>query len=140
MKSPIQSINSFYQAIIDRKVEAIHASYIAQEDTYVILEGPRLTTTGFSKIASGWIDFCQSGLLLESIEWLEGPREEIKGEMAWVAGVIKLTIAVNGKTFTQTFRASFVVLLEDQQWKIRHEHVSAALEDPYGIGDWLKKK
>ena len=57
MKSPTTAINDFYQAIIDRKVAAIHASYIAKEDTYVILEGPRLATTGFSKIAKGWIDF-----------------------------------------------------------------------------------
>jgi hypothetical protein len=25
------------------------------------------------------------------------------------------------------------------RWLIRHEHVSGALQDPYGIGDWLKK-
>ncbi len=137
---PINAINQFYQAIIDKEVERIHASYVPDEDTYVVLEGPRLTTLGFSKIASGWVDFCDSGLTLESIDWLEGPREEIRGEMAWLAGVIKLAVAVQGRRFERTFRASFVLLQDDGQWRIRHEHVSAALADPYGIGDWLKKK
>ena len=59
--------------------------------------------------------------------------------MAWLAGIIRLAVKVKDKTFTQTFRASFVLLKEEGFWKIRHEHVSGALEDPYGIGDWLKK-
>ena len=60
--------------------------------------------------------------------------------MAWVGGVIVLTVALQEQRFTKTFRASFVLTRQGEEWKIKHEHVSAAQEDPYGIGDWLKKE
>jgi ketosteroid isomerase-like protein len=140
--TPTEAINQFYQAIIDKRVDGITGQYVADEGTYVVLEGPRLTTLGYSKIAKGWADFCQSGLTLEAIDWLEGPFEEIsKGmDMAWVGGVIRLRVQVAGRDFEQTFRSTFVLTGDGAgQWLIRHEHVSGALADPYGIGDWLKK-
>jgi ketosteroid isomerase-like protein len=139
----IETINHFYQAIIDKNTSKICSFYVQNEQTYVVLEGPRLTTLGFSKIEKGWIDFCASGLTLDKIEWLEGPFCEESTDMAWVGGVIRLTISITGKSFEQTFRASFVLRksIENTEggWLIRHEHVSGALADPYGIGDWLKK-
>jgi ketosteroid isomerase-like protein len=135
---PSQTIANFYQAIIDKDAPAILRHYVRSEQTYVILEGPRLATLGFSKIQKGWIDFCDSGLQLKSIHWEEGPFEEKTRSMAWIAGVIRLEIAANGQAFANTFRASFVLRRQKGQWLIRHEHVSGALLDPYGIGDWLK--
>jgi hypothetical protein len=152
----IETINHFYQAIIDKNVAQICATYVQDEQTYVVLEGPRLTTLGFSKIEKGWIDFSASTIALKSIKWLEGPFAEEEKTMAWVGGVIKLTVSIGDKPFEQTFRASFVlkkaqntegvqniIKLKTQssklKWLIRHEHVSGALADPYGIGDWLKK-
>ena len=132
-------ILSFYESIIKKDVSAICNAYVQDEETYVILEGPRLATKGFSKIQKGWIDFCASGLALSAIEWIEGPFEEMGTDFAWIGGVIILKISVNGKSFEQTFRASFVLKKIENQWLIRHEHVSGALSDPYGIGDWLKK-
>ena len=137
--TPIASINAFYQAIKDKNVEVIHQAYIQSNETYVILEGPRYTTLGFPLIAKGWIDFCQSGLSLAGIEWVEGPFEESNESMAWVAGMIILNVVVQEQTFSVQFRATFVLIKENESWKIKHEHVSAPLTDPYGIGDWLKK-
>jgi ketosteroid isomerase-like protein len=140
---PIPTINAFFQAIIDKNAVKIGSFYVQDEATYVVLEGPRLTTLGFEKIQKGWFDFCDSRLTLDKIEWLEGPFSEAEPRMAWVGGVIKLTVSVGGeKSFEQTFRASFVVKKSDEKspWRIRHEHVSGALADPYGIGDWLKVK
>ena len=134
-----KAIQAFYQTIIDKDVQGIHESYIADEDTYVILEGPRLSTMGYKKIASGWIDFCDSAITLDDIKWIEGPFEEINGALEWLAGVIELSVTINDKSFKNTFRSSFVLKKSNGRWKIRHEHVSGALEDPYGIGDWLKK-
>lgn len=140
MSSAVESIGSFYEAIILKEVNRICASYIPNEDTYVILEGPRYATLGFSKISKGWFDFCNSGLSLEKIEWVEGPFSEESTDMAWIGGQIVLTVGLNGQSFTRQFRASFVLRKDaDGAWKIRHEHVSGPLEDPYGIGDWLKK-
>jgi hypothetical protein len=87
-------------------------------------------------------------LALESITWTEGPFCEQSGDendnktgaMAWIAGILVLRIAVKGKVFEQTFRATFVMRKNAKgAWQIRQEHVSAPLPDPYGIGDWLNK-
>jgi ketosteroid isomerase-like protein len=139
--TPTITINAFFQAIIDKNAAKIGSFYVQDAATYVVLEGPRLTTLGFEKIQKGWFDFCDSRLTLDKIEWLEGPFSEAETSMAWVGGVIKLTVSVGAeKSFEQTFRASFVVKKGDENdnWLIRHEHVSGALADPYGIGDWLK--
>ena len=143
----IETINQFFQSIIDKNAAKIGTFYVQDEQTYVVLEGPRLTTLGFSKIQKGWFDFCDSKLTLDKIEWLEGPFSEEEKTMAWVGGVIKLTVSIGDKPFEQTFRASFVLRrdvamqrLYNGEWLIRHEHVSGALQDPYGIGDWLKTK
>lgn len=135
-----ETINSFYKAIIDKKAEEICQKYVPDENTYVVLEGPRFTTLGYSNIEKGWKDFCDSALSLKSIDWMEGPLGEESGEMAWLSGIIQLTVLVKEKEFTVRFRASFVLMKNNREnWQIRHEHVSAPMEDPYGIGDWLKK-
>jgi ketosteroid isomerase-like protein len=136
----LATINEHYQVIIDKNLEAICSKYVPSEETYVVLEGPRLTTIGFEKIKKGWIDFCASGLQLLAIEWIEGPFAEETGTMAWVAGIIRLKVQVKEKTFENIFRSSFVLLKEDDTWKIKHEHVSLVHPDPYGIGDWLQKQ
>ncbi len=170
--TPTTTINAFFQAIIDKNAAKIGNFYVQDAHTYVVLEGPRLTTLGFEKIQKGWFDFCDSRLTLDSIDWLEGPFSEAETTMAWVGGVIKLTVSIaNEKSFEQTFRASFVLKKDKNSkntegvsevefgisdvgnepptseiphpkspWLIRHEHVSGALADPYGIGDWLKVK
>jgi ketosteroid isomerase-like protein len=141
MLTPSQTIHGFYQAIIDKDAEKIAHFYVPDERTFVVLEGPRQSTLGFTKIKKGWRDFCDSALFLQSIEWTEeGPLEEASGDMAWMAGVVNLTVALRGKQFTRKFRSSFVLRKSDSEgWRIQHEHVSAAMADPYGIGDWLKK-
>lgn len=140
MKGPLEVINSMYQHIIDKNAVAISQSYAESEDLYVILEGPRLSNRGHANISKGWADFCDTKLRLESIKWTEGPLVETHDTMAWLGGIVVLEIAVDEKRFSQTFRASFVLIKQGGEWKIKHEHVSAALEDPYGIGDWLKEK
>lgn len=80
--SPIETIDHFYQAIIDKRVKDIRLSYVPSEETYVILECPRYTTLGYEKIAKGWGDFCESALTLNKIEWVEGLFEETSSNMA----------------------------------------------------------
>ena len=137
--SPTETVQRFFECIIAKDITGICAAYFPDEQTYVVLEGPRLTTQGYTKIAKGWEDFCASGLSLRAIEWLEGPFEEIGADMAWLAGIIRLRVQMRERDFEQTFRASFVLRKGTPGWQIRHEHVSGALADPYGIGDWLKK-
>lgn len=131
-------IEKFWDAVVEKDVTAIEAAYIPNEDTYVILEGPRYSTLGFSKIAKGWADFCASPITMKGYEWIEGPAEEVEGKMGWLGGITDLTLNVKGKLFTTRFRVSFVMKDYQGDWKIKHEHVSAPLPDPYGIGDWLK--
>lgn len=140
MMTSIEAINASYQHIIDRDADAICEGYAPLESLYVILEGPRLSNRGHANISKGWRDFCASGLTLDSIDWIEGPFCEEHEHMAWVGGIIVLKISVKGKSFERTFRATFVLTRDKgEDWKIKHEHVSAAMEDPYGIGDWLKE-
>lgn len=142
----LQTVNEHYQVIIDKNIDAICSKYVQSEDTYVVLEGPRLTTKGYEKIKKGWKDFCNTNMLqLQSISWIEGPFTQETSLMAWVSGIIILKVGVTKANqaphfFENTFRASFVLIKEEEnaQWKIMHEHVSVAHPDPYGIGDWLK--
>jgi ketosteroid isomerase-like protein len=140
MHQPLHTISAHYQAIIDKDMANILNKYVQSEETYVVLEGPRLTTIGYTKIANGWADFCNSSLSLLSIDWTEGPFTEAGADMAWVSGIIKLKVQVKENSFENIFRASFVLLLQNDEWKIKHEHVSVVHPDPYGIGDWLQKK
>lgn len=135
----VEFINGFYQSIIDKRVDDIINAYLPSEEVYVILEGPRLATKGIEKIAMGWRDFCDSSISLKSIEWLEGPYVFDTIECVTLAGVIKLKGEIVKNTFENTFRASFVMSKTSQGLKIVQEHVSGALTDPYGIGDWKKK-
>jgi ketosteroid isomerase-like protein len=137
MNSALEFIGKFYQAIMGKEVAAILDSYHIGDATYVILEGPRLSTKGYENIASGWRDFCHSAIVLKSIEWLEGPFTFDMTDSATLAGVIRLQGNIGkDKTFDNTFRASFLLLKDQDSYKIIHEHVSGALSDPYGIGDW----
>ncbi|MFB2924061.1 MULTISPECIES: YybH family protein [Aerosakkonema] len=140
MTTPIEQIDSFYRSIVGKQVERICENYVSNEDTYVFVEGPRYSTLGYSNISKGWRDFCDSSLNLAKIEWVEGPFTEESEDLAWVAGMVLLTVTVKGQLVKQTFRATFVLRKNEAGcWQIRHEHLSAPLSDPYGIGDWLKK-
>lgn len=134
----VHCVNSHYAAIMEKNLPEILSKYVPDPETYVILEGPRLTTIGFEKIKSGWTDFCTAPIHLRAIDWIEGPFSEESTDMAWVAGIIRLMVSVKDQSFQNTFRATFVLLRFADNWKIKHEHVSGALNDPYGIGDWLK--
>ena len=139
LMTALETINSHYQVIIDKDLEGICSKYYPSKEAYVILEGPRLTTIGYEKIKKGCIDFCASNLKLIYINWIEGPFIEEAETMAWVAGIINLEVTVNKTEFENIFRSTFVLIKKDTDWKIKHEHVSLVHEDPYGIGDWLKK-
>ncbi|NET61890.1 MAG: hypothetical protein F6K47_38960 [Symploca sp. SIO2E6] len=140
MKTAIDQINSFFQCTIRQEVAQICQNYFPDEETYVFVEGPRYSTVGYTKIAQGWGDFCDAGLKLENVAWVEGPFTEESENLAWVAGMILLTVAVKEQLIQRKFRATFVLRKNEAgDWQIRHEHVSGPLDDPYGIGDWLKK-
>ena len=132
-------IERFWDAVIEKDLKGIESVYIPSEETYVILEGPRYSTIGVSKIMKGWRDFCSSPITLAEYNWVEGPVEELGETMGWIGGITDLSINVNEKIFTNRFRISFVMKPWEGDWKIRHEHVSAPMDDPYGVGDWLKK-
>lgn len=137
-----KAIRTFWDAVEAKDKEGINDAYVRDEGTYVVLEGPRYTTLGFNMISKGWSDFCDSPINLESIKWVEGPFEELDVNMGWIGGIIDIAISASGKEFVTRFRCSFVMTKgqeeDDEIWRIRHEHVSAPLPDPYGVGDWLK--
>lgn len=139
MGAALDTVNEHYRVIIEKDLPGILDKYVPDEATYVVLEGPRLTSKGFTKISKGWGDFCLSPIQLTSIEWTEGPYTEESEQMAWVSGIIRLQVQLNDRSFENIFRASFVLIKISDKWQIRHEHVSVVHPDPYGIGDWLKQ-
>ena len=52
--APIKTIDHFYHAIKDKRVEDICKGYVPSCDTYEILEGPRYASLRFEKISKGW--------------------------------------------------------------------------------------
>lgn len=133
-------IEQFWDAVISKEIGGIESAYVPSESTYVILEGPRYSTMGTTAIFKGWKDFISSDITMAGYEWVEGPFEEIDGKTGWVGGITDLSLQVGDKMFSNRFRISFVMKDYEGDWKIRHEHVSAPMEDPYGVGDWLKKE
>jgi ketosteroid isomerase-like protein len=134
-------IDAFFLAVREKRLDDICMAYQQSPQTYVILEGPRLATLGYEKIAEGWGDFCRSAIQLEGIEWLEEPFFFNFSDSITLAGVLRLYGQVaGGPAFDQTFRATFLLHKSDYGLKIVHEHVSGALSDPYGIGDWKRSQ
>lgn len=128
-----------YQSVIEKNVAEILDNYVKSNELYVFVEGPRWATVGYENVAKGWTDFCDSPISLEKIEWVEGPRSEISGNIGWIGGQVELTVNIKGETKTIRFRGTFVMRLEaDGKWRVIHEHFSQPAADPYGIGDWLK--
>lgn len=135
-----QRIEKFWDAVKLKDIKGIEDAYVPSESTYVILEGPRFSTLGTIAIFKGWQDFLNSEINMSGYEWVEGPFEEIDGNTGWIGGITDLSLKVGNKVFSNRFRISFVMKEYKGDWKIRHEHVSAPMEDPYGVGDWLKKE
>ena len=132
-------IEIFWDAVIAKDIKGIEDAYVPSESTYVILEGPRFSTMGTTAIFKGWKDFIESAITMTGYNWVEGPFEEIDGNTGWIGGITDLSLNAEDKIFSNRFRISFVMKDHDGDWKVRHEHVSAPMEDPYGVGDWLKK-
>ena len=106
----IKTIDHFYQAIKDKRVEDICKGYVPSCDTYEILEGPRYTSLRFEKISKGWWDFWNSPLTLNKIEWVEGPFGEVSSDKARVGGMVVLNVELKGKEFTVQFLSTFSLL------------------------------
>lgn len=128
-----------FDAIVKKDVEAIINSYAETEDLLVFVEGPRWATRGFENVSKGWRDFCDSAISLKKCEWVENLVSNVIGAMGFVAGIVELTVDIKGKTKVIRFRGTFVFQKINEDWKIVHEHFSQPAENPYGIGDWLKK-
>jgi ketosteroid isomerase-like protein len=129
-----------FEAIKNKRVEEILSSYAPTEKLLVFVEGPRWATVGFENVSKGWRDFVGSAISMKSCEWVENLTSKVVGKMGFVAGIVELTVEIGGETKTIRYRGTFVLESDAEgNWKIIHEHFSQPAEDPYGIGDWLKK-
>lgn len=136
----IETTKQHFAAIIEKNIELILEFYAETEDLLVFVEGPRWATLGFGNVAKGWRDFCGSAINMKSCEWVENLRSKVVGKMGFVAGIAELNVEINGVLKTIRFRGTFVLEEESEGiWRVVHEHFSQPAENPYGIGDWLKK-
>lgn len=139
MKTSIDQINKQFELVIGQEAAEICQNYVPDEKTLIFAEGPRYSTMGYTNISKEWRDFCDCGIKVEKFEWLEGPFTEESDDFAWVAGIVLVRYSVKGQLMQKKFRTTYVLKKnEANQWKIRHEHVSFPVDDPIGIGDWLK--
>lgn len=129
-----------FEAVINKDVENILATYAESEDLLVFVEGPRWATLGFENVAKGWRDFVGSDISVRECNWIEHKTSKIIGNMGFLAGIVELKVNIAGEDKVIKFRGTFVFEKNDEgNWKVIHEHFSQPAEDPYGIGDWLKK-
>jgi ketosteroid isomerase-like protein len=106
----------------------------------VFVEGPRWATLSYDNVAKGWHDFVDADISVQECNWIEHLQSKVVGNMGFLAGIIELKTTIAGKQKTIKFRGTFVFEKnENDEWKVIHEHFSQPAEDPYGIGDWLKK-
>ncbi len=127
-----------FQAVIEKRIDDILNRYAQSENTYVFVEGPRWATLGYENIAMGWRAFVEAPLSVVACEYVEAPHSQVSGEMAWVGGIVEMTVKVRDEVKTVRFRGTFIFRREaDNEWRIVHEHFSQPAADPYGIGDWL---
>ena len=130
-----------FRAVIEKRIDEIVDRYWPDHRTYVFVEGPRWSTRGHDRIATGWRAFVNAPLAVRSVEWVEGPLSEICADLGWIGGIVELTVEVAGTTRQVRFRGTFVMRRSaDGAWRIVHEHFSQPAADPYGIGDWLPAK
>jgi ketosteroid isomerase-like protein len=138
MAEPTEAIQHFFEAIIEKRADAIIAHYADATTTYVFVEGPRWSTLGFQHIANGWRAFVAAPLTIQSCQWSEGPLNQTIGNIAWLAGIVELVVQVHEQIKALRLRSTFILVRhEDDAWYIVHEHLSLPANDPYGIGDWL---
>ncbi len=139
MSELVPVIERQFDAIARKRIDDIVGRYTSLDDAYVFLEGPRWSTIGHDRIATGWRAFVDAPLSLRSVRWVEGPYSATDGPLGWIAGIVDLDVEAGGQVKQVRLRGSFVMKREaDGEWRIVHEHFSQPASDPYGIGDWLK--
>lgn len=121
------------------RTEAVIERYAPSPDTYVFVEGPRSSTEGHDRIASGWRAYLSAPFRLTAWRWTEGPRGGGGGDFGFTAGIVELKVRSKQGEHLVVLRATHVYRREASgAWKIVHEHLSQPAADPYGAGDWLK--
>jgi ketosteroid isomerase-like protein len=139
MNEIVAVAENHFRAVIEKDIDEILNRYAQAESTYVFVEGPRWETQGYDKIATGWRAFVEAPLSVVACQYVEPPHAQVIGDMAWVGGLVELTVKVREQIKPVRFRGTYVFQREaDGQWRITHEHFSQPAADPYGIGDWLK--
>ncbi|HLI91630.1 MAG TPA: nuclear transport factor 2 family protein [Ktedonobacteraceae bacterium] len=139
MADVTSAIQGLFSAIVEKRVTDILAYYADSPATYVFVEGPRWSTLGIKNISEGWRAFVNAPLAVQSCTWVEGPFSQVADDMAWLAGIVELTVQVRDRVQTLRLRGTFVLRrAREDSWSIVHEHFSLPASDPYGIGDWLE--
>jgi ketosteroid isomerase-like protein len=134
-------VDDHFRHTIAKHAAAIIDRYVNGEHTYVFVEGPRWSTTGIDRIATGWRAYVGADMAMTDFRWVEGPHVAVSQSMAWHAGIVDVDMLIRGAVRQVRFRATHVFTLDaDGQWRIEHEHFSQPAADPYGIGDWLPSR
>jgi ketosteroid isomerase-like protein len=136
----IELSKKHFAAVQEKRIDDILNFYADSPDLLVFVEGPRWTTLSFEKVSKGWRDFVDSPITVKSCEWIEQLESKQFADSGFVAGIVEMKVEINDELKTIRFRGTFNFQKEaDGNWRVIHEHFSQPAENPYGIGDWLKK-
>jgi ketosteroid isomerase-like protein len=140
MTDLIELTKKHFAAVQEKRIDDIINFYADSPNLLVFVEGPRWATLSFERVSKGWRDFCDSAIFVKSCEWVENLESKVFTDSGFVAGVVEMKVEINGAIKVIRFRGTFNFQKEsDGNWRVIHEHFSQPAENPYGIGDWLKK-
>lgn len=140
MNDLIELSKKHFASVAEKNIDRILGFYADSPDLLVFVEGPRWATVSFEKVAKGWCDFCDSPISVQACEWIENLESKVFTDSGFVAGILEMKVEINGELKTIRFRGTFLFQKEeDGNWRVIHEHFSQPAQNPYGIGDWLKK-
>jgi ketosteroid isomerase-like protein len=129
-------ISQFFQAVVEKRIDKLRTLYAESVSTYLFAEGPRWSIIGIDRIATAWRVFLNGPLAIRSCDWVEGPYSQTSNDMAWLAGILELSVQTRSQLRSVRLRGSFVLRRDEHgDWQIVHHHLSQPAHNPYGMLD-----
>lgn len=133
-------IEELFAAIAAKDMGRIEQCYLNESSLLVFLEGPRSRNVGWESIKAGWRHFLEASMELKGFEWGEDRLIRARGDLGFLAATNLFAWRIKGRDLTVEMRGTWAMERIGGAWRIVHEHGSFPHPDPYGAGDWSKKR
>ena len=133
-------MEGLFAAIAGKNLAGIEACYLTEPSLLVFLEGPRSGSLGWETIKEGWRHFLDASIELRGYAWGADLLVRVRGDAGLVAATNRYHWRVKGRDLSVEMRGTWVMERFAGSWRIVHEHASFPHPDPYGVGDWARKR